>query len=355
MEDKNFSDDENDILNRSYEDIYSINENKNAIEKLDLGASIAYQRCGQQSRIRVALDKNGNKIGIARSPKNSEDESITRNCLNYAFLASCGERVPHILCKFKDNDDSSSRDISEFEVQKFFPHDAMHNYFQLDAFDITFMLDAISEKTNIKSFEDVAQLKDKNVKIKSDDCCTYTYFEPYLLVYHILTECDQEFKTQFIDHFATLFADRLCFRILDRNCANVLVVPSKDGHKKDIVNIDVDFGLQTKVTKIAYSTYLALYLVVKELTFSFDESYTNDELSKVNNFLNQKYKANGDKVNFEFRPKQELKISPEIIAEIDKKIIEKIEQRLNFRKDKFVQYYIDNCIRRGDIDKQVAF
>ena len=137
--------------------------------------------------------------------------------------------------------------------------------------EISFLLlDPILKKTNIESFEDVAQLKDKNVKIKSDDHCTYTYFRPYFLVYHILTECDQEFKTQFIDHFATLFADELCFRILDRNRANMLVVPSKDGHKKDIVNIDVDFDLQEKVTEIAYTPYLALYLVGQEFLLSLD-------------------------------------------------------------------------------------
>ena len=63
----------------------------------------------------------------------------------------------------------------------------------------------------------------------------------------------------------------------------------------------------------------------------------------MNSALTEKYTARGDKVHFQFQQEQELKISPEIIAEIDKKIIEKIKQRLNFRKDKFVQYYIDNC------------
>ena len=98
MENRNFSDDENDILNQSYEDIYSINENNNAIEKLDDGG--VYGQHGLQNLIELACDKNGNKIGIAIGIRDNGKEK-THNCLNYAFLASCGERVPHILSNFK--------------------------------------------------------------------------------------------------------------------------------------------------------------------------------------------------------------------------------------------------------------
>ena len=343
MENKNFNNkinvsdddkkDENDILNQSYEDIYSINENKNAIKKLDLGASSAYQECGQRSRIKVALDKNGNKIGIAIGISDNGKE-MTHNCLNYAFLASCGERVPHILSKF-EKDDVPEGYISSFEVQKFFPHDVTTSYFTPNCNDSIDIFDIVKEDTKLV-------VLDKE----------YLQFRSYFRMWHILAECNGEFKTQFIDHFATLFADELCFDIQDRNKGNILVVPSRDGNKQDIVNIDVDFGWQEKINS---ACYLRLYCIAKNVTFQFNKKLDANFMNIVNNFLNKKYKPNGDEVNFQFKQGQELKISPEIIAEIDKKIIEKIEQRLNFRKDKFVQYYIDNCIRRGDIDKKVAF
>ena len=332
MEDKNFSDDENDILNQSYEDIYSINENNNAIEKLDDGG--VYGQHGLQNLIELACDKNGNKIGIAIGIRDNGQE-MTHNCLNYAFLASCGERVPHILSKFK-KDDVPEGYISSFEVQKFFPHDGTTSYFTPNCNDSIGIFDIVKEDTKLV-------VLDKEY---------YKQFRSYLRMWHILTECNGEFKTQFIDHFATLFADELCFDIQDRNKGNILVVPSRDGNKQDIVNIDVDFGWQKEITSGFYS---ALYLILKNVTFSFGKDIEQQDIVDMNSALTEKYTARGDKVHFQFQQEQKLKISPGIIAEIDKKIIEKIKQRLNFRKDKFVQYYIDNCIRRGDIDKKVAF
>ncbi len=340
MEDKNFSNKINseeyddDMLNQSYEDVYSINENKNAIKELVYGD--VYATFGKQSTINLALDKDENKIGIAIGIKTTE--SITRNCLNYAFLASCGERVPHILRKFKKPDVTEDCD-SDFEVQKFFPHDGENNYFSPN------FNDSCGIFYNIQGASNIQQL----VIAESEYMC----YRSYLRMYVILTEGDVDFKTQFIDHFATLFADELCFDIQDRNKGNILVVPSKDGNKKDIVNIDVDFGWQKKISE---KCYLCLYLIAKNVIFKFDELLDENYMkTHVNKSLNKKYKADKESVNFKFTQGQELKISQEIIAEIDKKIIEKIEQRLNFRKDKFVQYYIDNCIRRGDITKQVAF
>ena len=335
MENKNFSNDENDILNQSYEDIYSINENNNAIEKLDDGG--VYGRCGQQNLIELACDKNGNKIGIAIGIRDNGKEK-THNCLNYAFLASCGERVPHILSNFK-KDNVSEKYISLFEVQKFFPHDGENNYFSPNCNDSCDIFYNIQDASNIQQL----------VIARSEYIC----YRSYLRMYVILTEGDVDFKTQFIDHFATLFADELCFDIQDRNNGNILVVPSKDGNKKDIVNIDVDFGWQKGISG---RCYLRLYLIAKNVIFKFDELLDEDYMeTHVNENLNKRYEAKKEPVHFKFTRGQELKISPEIIAEIDKKIIEKIEQRLNFRKDKFVQYYIDNCIRRGDIDQKTAF
>ena len=86
------NDENNDILNQSYEDIYSIDENAKAITKLREHS--IYQCCGKRSSILDAVDTNDVIIGIARY---SRYDSTTRNCLNYAFLASCGERAPHIL------------------------------------------------------------------------------------------------------------------------------------------------------------------------------------------------------------------------------------------------------------------
>ncbi len=345
---------DDDILNQSYEDIYSINEKKNAIE--ELGDSDVYQYCGKQHSIELALDKNGNKIGIAMGIKT--DESITRNCLNYAFLASCGERVPRILRKFKKSDVAEGC-ASDFEVQSFFPHDGENNYFSPNAENVKMFVpyDSLDYK-NRELYGFMIQDRTKEVIIRRSQ---YSSPDPYnrragygayLYTWHILTECGDEPKTEFIDHFATLFADELCFDIQDRNCGNILVIPSKNENRRDIVNIDVDFGWQKTISS---RCYLEFYLIAKEVTFKFDEKlnegYMNDH---VNKNLNEKYKPRNSKVNFKFQPKQELKISPGIIAEIDKKIIEKIKQRLNFRKDKFAQYYIDNCIRRGDIDKKVA-
>ena len=73
---------DDDILNQSYEDIYSINEKKNAINNLDDDHDNVYQAYGPLSTILPALNKNGEKIGIA---KHNACESATRNCLNYAF------------------------------------------------------------------------------------------------------------------------------------------------------------------------------------------------------------------------------------------------------------------------------
>lgn len=330
-----FDNEDDDILNQSYEDIYSINENNNAIEKLDDGG--VYGECGQQNLIELACDKNGNKIGIAIGIRDNGKEK-THNCLNYAFLASCGERVPHILSNFK-KDDVSEKYISLFEVQKFFPHDGENNYFSPNCNDSCGIFYNIQDASNIQQL----------VIARSE----YIRYRSYLRMYVILTEGDVDFKTQFIDHFATLFADELCFDIQDRNKGNILVVPSKDGNKKDIVNIDVDFGWQNKINS---ACYLRLYCIAKNVIFKFDELLDEDYMeTHVNENLNKKYEAKKEPVHFKFTRGQELKISPEIIAEIDKKIIEKIEQRLNFRKDKFLQYYIDNCIRRGDIDQKTAF
>ena len=349
MEDKNFSGDENDILNQSYENICSINENNNAIEKLDDGG--VYGEYGLQNLIKLACDKNGNKIGIAIGIRDNGQE-MTHNCLNYAFLASCGERVPHILSNFK-KDNVSEGYISSFEVQKFFPHDGRNNYFSPNTGDsypyVPYKGNMDYERRKELGFmiEDLT----KEVTITPKALIMGAY-RTYLRAYHILTECDKEFKTEFIDHFATLFADELCFDIQDRNRGNILVTPSKNGNGRDIVNIDVDFGWQKEITSGFYS---ALYLILKNVTFSFGKDIKKQGIVDMNSELTEKYTARGDKVHFQFQQEQKLKISPGIIAEIDKKIIEKIEQRLNFRKDKFLQYYIDNCIRRGDIDKQVAF
>ena len=73
---------DDDILNQLYEDLYSINEKKDAIEKLDDDDKNVYQAYGPLSTILPALNKNGEKIGIA---KHNACESATRNCLNYAF------------------------------------------------------------------------------------------------------------------------------------------------------------------------------------------------------------------------------------------------------------------------------
>lgn len=348
---------DDDILNQSYEDIYSINEKKNAIEKLDDGN--IYQGCGQSGDVNLAVNKNGEKIGIAKYNKN---EAPTRNCLNYAFLASCGERTPQILDKRKGVAVFSvdKKQEVDFEVQSFFPNDGENNYFSPNAENVKMFVPYDSlDYTNRELYGFMIKDRTKEVII-----CRSQYLSPntenklagygsYLYTWHILTECGDEPKTEFIDHFATLFADELCFDIQDRNCGNILVIPSKNENRRDIVNIDVDFGWQKKISS---RCYLEFYLIAKEVTFKFGEKLNEGYMDgHVNKNLNEKYKPRNSKVNFKFQPKQKLKIPPEIIVELDKKIIEKIEQRLNFSEDKFVQYYIDNCIRRGDIDQKTAF
>ena len=320
------NDENNDILNQSYEDIYSIDENAKAITGLSDYSK--YQSCGKQSLIFDALDKNNSIVGIARY---SRDDSTTRNCLNYAFLASCGERAPHILTT------RSNGNKNQFEVQRFFLHDGRNNYFSPNENDslIYFTLDM-----------------HKKIDINADNCTTY---RSYLRMYHILTKRDDASSEKFIDHYATLFADELCFNIYDRNCGNMIIVQSKDKNKKDIVNLDVDFYFSDEDDgeDLSELLYGGLYLIAKIGTFTINESNFNQINSKLNDlYKNEKL---GYRLDFKFQNGQKLQVDSKIINKINKKIIEKIKQRLNFRKDKFVQYYIDNCIRRGDINLKTAF
>ena len=272
---------DDDILNQSYEDIYSINEKKNAINKLDDDHDNVYQEYGKSSTILPVLNKNGEKIGIA---KYNATESITRNCLNYAFLASFRERTPQILGKRNGSNKWGSP--LELEVQSFFQHDGENNYFLPNTGD---SCSYVPYKNNIyyqnykeSMIED--RTKEVTIGIKNNKASNY---RSYLYMYHILSKCDTEFKTEFIDHFATLFADELCFDIQDRNKGNILVIPSKNEDGNDIVNLDVDFGWQKEICN---RFYLELYLIAKEATFCFGDELTKEKMSRLNMIFEQKQK-----------------------------------------------------------------
>ena len=213
------------------------------------------------------------------------------------FLASCGERTPQILGKHKGSNNLGLP--LELEIQSFFQHDGKNNYFSPNTGDSYPYVPYKNNKYYKRYKEFMIEDRTKEVTIGAKHNSANNYLS-YLHMWHILTECNDEFKTEFIDHFAILFADELCFDIQDRNNGNILVIPSKNEDGNDIVNLDVDFGWQKEICN---RFYLELYLIAKEATFCFGDELTKEKMSRLNMIFEQKYqsKSEGKKFNLHFK------------------------------------------------------